>query len=193
MAHWLQPAFGDFVFDYDVDRIDALTSEREKEWARIGAATFLTDDEKREAVGYGKLGLAKKEDFAAVDVANADLGAGDAGGGGGAWQNQPRVPAGQPGGGEWTSGGGIGGSAGGADGGGESSGGDANTTIAEGGTTSIDQAAKMLGYDRKDFGTMIHALKKFNGLRGNDNIVIYPNGDVSFGGSILGSIHDFAR
>jgi phage portal protein BeeE len=36
-----------------VDRLDALADERTKEWTRIGAASFLTDDEKREAVGYG--------------------------------------------------------------------------------------------------------------------------------------------
>ncbi len=51
---WWRPAFGDFRFDYDVDRIEALSGERAAEWARVGAANFLTDDEKREAVGYGK-------------------------------------------------------------------------------------------------------------------------------------------
>ncbi len=107
-SHWLQPAFGEFTLDYDIDRIDALASERVQEWTRVGAATFLTDDEKREAVGYGKLSHSRKEDFVAAEsgdaVANPDSG-GD-GGTGGAWQNQPRVPAGQAGGGEWTSGGG---------------------------------------------------------------------------------------
>ncbi len=44
-AAWLQPAFGDFVFDYDVDRIDALASTREKKWARNGAADFSRIDE----------------------------------------------------------------------------------------------------------------------------------------------------
>ena len=53
-AAWLRPAFGDIHFDYDVDRIEALAGERAAEWARVGAADFLTDDEKREAVGYGK-------------------------------------------------------------------------------------------------------------------------------------------
>ncbi len=53
-AAWLRPAWGDFSLDYDVDRIDALAVERAQEWTRVGAATFLTDDEKREAVGYGK-------------------------------------------------------------------------------------------------------------------------------------------
>ena len=50
---WLAPAYGSFTFDYDVDRLDALADERAKEWTCIGAASFLTDDEKREAVGYG--------------------------------------------------------------------------------------------------------------------------------------------
>ena len=53
-AAWLAPAFGDVTLDYDVDRIDALADERAKEWARVDAATFLTNDEKREALGYGK-------------------------------------------------------------------------------------------------------------------------------------------
>ena len=51
----MAPAFGDFTLDYDIDRIDALASERVQEWKRLGDASFLTDDEKREAVGYGKL------------------------------------------------------------------------------------------------------------------------------------------
>ena len=55
-AAWLEPAYGAFRFDYDLDRLDALADERTKEWARIGAASFLSDDEKREAVGYGPRG-----------------------------------------------------------------------------------------------------------------------------------------
>ncbi len=111
-AAWLHPAFGDFVFDYDVDRIDALASERVQEWTRIGAADFLTADEKREAVGYGPMPRIGKEfDAVSVDVGNSELGAGggstDAstgaapGNNAGAWQNQPRVPAGNSDGGEW--------------------------------------------------------------------------------------------
>jgi HK97 family phage portal protein len=54
---WLAPAFGrDLVFDYDVDRIDALSADRAAEWKRVSEATFLTDDEKRAAVGYGPKG-----------------------------------------------------------------------------------------------------------------------------------------
>ena len=52
MALWLQPSFGLFRFDYDIDRLDALADERVKEWARLGAADFLTRNEKREALGY---------------------------------------------------------------------------------------------------------------------------------------------
>jgi HK97 family phage portal protein len=54
-AAWLRPAFEPFRFEYDVDRIDALAADRESEWRRIDAASFLTQDEKREAVGYGAL------------------------------------------------------------------------------------------------------------------------------------------
>jgi HK97 family phage portal protein len=54
-AAWLRPAFTPFRFDYDVDRIDALAADRESEWRRIDGASFLTQDEKREAVGYGAL------------------------------------------------------------------------------------------------------------------------------------------
>lgn len=50
---YVQPAFAPFRFDYNVDRIDALSEERAQEWERIGKAPFLTLDEQREAVGYG--------------------------------------------------------------------------------------------------------------------------------------------
>ena len=53
-AAWLSPFYGTFHFDYDVDRIEALSDERTAEWDRIGKADFLTQDEKRQAVGYGK-------------------------------------------------------------------------------------------------------------------------------------------
>jgi len=54
---WLAPAFGERLrLGFDADAIDALSAEREALWARVGAATFLTDDEKRAAVGYGARG-----------------------------------------------------------------------------------------------------------------------------------------
>jgi HK97 family phage portal protein len=43
---------GDMRVEPDPDQIDGLAAEREALWARIGAADFLTEDEKREAVGY---------------------------------------------------------------------------------------------------------------------------------------------
>ena len=58
LAGWARSAYGDFELRPNVDGLDALASERSAEWARIGAATFLTDDEKREAVGYGPRGVA---------------------------------------------------------------------------------------------------------------------------------------
>ena len=49
---------------------DALSVERSAHWSRVGAADFLTRDEKRQAVGYGA----------------AEAGAGDGEGGEG-WTN----------------------------------------------------------------------------------------------------------
>jgi HK97 family phage portal protein len=52
LATWARDAFGPVELRLNVDGLDALSAERSAEWARIGAATFLTDDEKREALGY---------------------------------------------------------------------------------------------------------------------------------------------
>ena len=50
---WLAPLYGeDLRLWYDADQIAGLTVERDAPWTRVGAAAFLTDDEKREAVGY---------------------------------------------------------------------------------------------------------------------------------------------
>jgi len=53
-AGWLGAIYGDVRIDANLDPIDALADEREAEWRRIGAADFLSADEKREALGYGK-------------------------------------------------------------------------------------------------------------------------------------------
>jgi HK97 family phage portal protein len=45
--------YGHLILRPDLDAIEALSTEREALWARINAATFLTADEKRAAVGYG--------------------------------------------------------------------------------------------------------------------------------------------
>jgi len=55
LAQWLGPAFGgELTLEPDLDAIEALAEERESLWRRLGAATFLSEDEKREAVGYGR-------------------------------------------------------------------------------------------------------------------------------------------
>jgi len=54
LAHWLSPAFCEGLrLSCDTDAIDALSADREALWARLEGASFLTDDEKRLAVGYG--------------------------------------------------------------------------------------------------------------------------------------------
>ena len=55
-------------------------------------------------------------------------------------------------------------------------------------------AAKMLGYDYKTFGTMLHKFKDSNGLGPADDSIFHDNGDVEFNGRIFeDSIHDYAR
>ena len=45
---WLAPRFGeDLALEVDLDEIPALTLRREKTWARVRAAEFLTLNEKR--------------------------------------------------------------------------------------------------------------------------------------------------
>ncbi|GGB50917.1 portal protein [Roseibium aquae] len=54
LAAWLGPAYGGPIrLQPDIDAIEALSAEREALWRRVDAATFLTRDEKRDAVGYG--------------------------------------------------------------------------------------------------------------------------------------------
>jgi HK97 family phage portal protein len=57
---WLAPGFAGegrgLRLWYDADQIEGLAADRDALWARIGAADFLTDDEKRQAVGYGGRG-----------------------------------------------------------------------------------------------------------------------------------------
>jgi HK97 family phage portal protein len=56
LTNWLKPRFGgEFRLSFDPDGVDALNVEREALWSRVGAADYLTTDEKRMAVGYGAL------------------------------------------------------------------------------------------------------------------------------------------
>ena len=51
---WLLPLYGDkgLRLDFDRDNISALIPKREMYWKRINESTFLTDNEKRVALGY---------------------------------------------------------------------------------------------------------------------------------------------
>ena len=88
LSNWLGAAYGGGLeLRMDLDGIEALSAERDGLWARIGAAGFLTDDEKRAAVGYGV------GDGASVKLFNP---------------GQPRVPSGSSDAGRWAGGGGAG-------------------------------------------------------------------------------------
>ncbi len=53
LSPWLSQVFGEELrLWFDADQIEGLSAEREALWARLGRAGFLSDDEKREAVGY---------------------------------------------------------------------------------------------------------------------------------------------
>jgi hypothetical protein len=89
LSTWLSPAYGERLeFRPDHDAIEALNVEREALWTRVDKATFLTTNEKRAAVGYGHL-EESGNDFSRKYR-----------------PDQPRISAGQPGGGQWTSDGG---------------------------------------------------------------------------------------
>ncbi len=56
LTRWLAPRFGAGLrIGYDADAVEALAIERESVWDRLNAATFLTENEKRAAAGYGPL------------------------------------------------------------------------------------------------------------------------------------------
>jgi len=56
LSHWLQPCYDeDIRIEPDLDQIEALASEREALWRRVSGAGFLSDAEKRAALGYGAL------------------------------------------------------------------------------------------------------------------------------------------
>lgn len=45
---------GGLRLTHDLDQVEALSQDRDAMWARIEKASFLSEDEKRAAVGYGK-------------------------------------------------------------------------------------------------------------------------------------------
>jgi hypothetical protein len=59
-------------------------------------------------------------------------------------------------------------------------------------TSNPNYAAKMLGYDRKTFGDILHKFKPGNGLGPADNVIWHDSGDVYFKGDYIGNSHDWA-
>ncbi len=50
LSAWLSPQFSGAAIEVDAGAIDALGADRDALWARVTAATFLSDDEKRRAL-----------------------------------------------------------------------------------------------------------------------------------------------
>ena len=48
----LAPWYPDAELKVDLDRVPALAEDREKLWSQLSEADFLTDDEKREMLGF---------------------------------------------------------------------------------------------------------------------------------------------
>ena len=62
IGNWLAEDFsGDFSLAASTDAVPALAGEREVLWNRIGQATFLTDNEKREALGFASFASGDRE------------------------------------------------------------------------------------------------------------------------------------
>jgi HK97 family phage portal protein len=54
LSFWLAPGFGEVRVVPDFDAVEALAEDRAALWARVSAAAFLTDEEKRALVGIGE-------------------------------------------------------------------------------------------------------------------------------------------
>ncbi len=56
LNHWLVPMFGENLYlSYDVNDISGLSARREKIWARIENASFLSVNEKRQMIGLSPI------------------------------------------------------------------------------------------------------------------------------------------
>lgn len=51
ISTWLGPAFGGLALRPDLDEVEALAEDRAALWARVGDASFLSDEEKRALLG----------------------------------------------------------------------------------------------------------------------------------------------
>ena len=64
MNGWMMGSHGDNLrFSYDADSIPAMALRQEAQWARLEKASFLTVNEKRQAVGYSPLSEGDAHDF----------------------------------------------------------------------------------------------------------------------------------
>jgi HK97 family phage portal protein len=54
LSFWLAPAYGGVALEPDFDQVEALAEDQASKWSRVGGATFLSDEEKREMLGVGK-------------------------------------------------------------------------------------------------------------------------------------------
>lgn len=52
ISNWVKPTYPGLRIGYDEDAIPSLAARREKVWDKVSGSSFLTTDEKREAVGY---------------------------------------------------------------------------------------------------------------------------------------------
>ncbi|WP_174464448.1 hypothetical protein [Paraburkholderia ferrariae] len=59
-------------------------------------------------------------------------------------------------------------------------------------TNNPRYAARMLGYDQNTFSDMLHAMKQYNKLRGDNNVIWHDDGDVEFNGVIIDNMHSWA-
>lgn len=57
LTHWLAPLYGEpLLIEGNTDEVSALAMRRDSVWERVQKAEFLSEDEKRAAVGYGARG-----------------------------------------------------------------------------------------------------------------------------------------
>ncbi len=54
MNFWFQKVYPDVHLGFDIDAILALSPRRQEIWTQLNDCTFLTDDEKRHMLGWGK-------------------------------------------------------------------------------------------------------------------------------------------
>ncbi len=62
LSEGLRPWFAGLSLSVDLDRVGALSEERERLWAQVGGADFMTVNEKRAAVGLDPLDLEEVEE-----------------------------------------------------------------------------------------------------------------------------------